>query len=356
MTKAGTESLANRVSSAIHQPHATARRLARTKVARRLRVAAQPVKRALRPQARRLAQSKASASRAIAERAGRINGRRAAEVTYFAVLSGHNLNLQAVLPPSADGYADVASLAFSRNGRSRHGPVRIRTDRDGNSVAEATVLLGELAGRLPLSTGTWRMHLDIVRADGRSRRLLLHRAAGPMDEAGPTFMTQPCPDTGAFFRTGVNALGLCRIVVEDAVPRAEVRHVSLSHSSARVTGRLVAVPQVTTGRFELRNGTTVLRVDTDLSDGRFDITVPLSKMFPTADHQHIWDISLVLPARPPVPVGRYLHDLRKPRDAYREIERLIALPGDRTVFVRPKYKADGRLTLACRRDDQGANE
>jgi hypothetical protein len=266
-----------------------------------------------------------------------------AQALYFAVLDGHTLNLQAIVPPIEGSVAELVVLLRHNQFRV---PTAIRTLPDGQTVAEATVLLGECGELMPLTPGVWRLAIEITSAAG-VKRLPLRRSvkAGAMKHKG---LDYPCPKWGTFFKAGLTPSGLCQITVRPPRPRAEVVHVDLKPSrldlDIRLTGIAYAGPVEV--EFGLRHSDRRHRMAADCAGNRLSVSAPIAGMAPTTGTEEIWNVWVHIPGQSRLRVGRYLHDIRHPARIFRAPERLISPKRSLSVQIRPYYTAAGSLALA----------
>ena len=270
-----------------------------------------------------------------------------ASVEYLAVLDGHTLNLQVSLPEVDDPTA--AEVVLRKNDVEHRVPTTLRKEYDGRWYADATVLLGPMAGRLPLDPGVWSLTLHVATASGRTRTLTLRRMTpGKVRRPGPTVVTPPCPDTGMRFRPTTTSFGLCQLTVRKGQSRAEVVRLMIDLGKAEIIGRFVGVADASdaVAEFALREAGVVHETPVQVDGDIFRIHVPLSAMAPAPGEKTVWDIRIRVGNRR-LRVGRYLHDLKNVRATIRSYERRMLMPGGVVLHLRPYYTPAGSLALTC---------
>ncbi|MEU4694631.1 hypothetical protein [Actinoplanes sp. NPDC023714] len=272
-----------------------------------------------------------------------------AHVEYFAVLDGHTLNVQIVLPTLDDAEPTSAEVVFSKDRVEHSVPATLRKMYDGNWYADTTTVFGPAAGRIPLDPGHWTVVLRVGLSSGETRNLTVRRMApGRARGATPTVLTPPCPDTGMRFRPVVTSFGLAQIHVRGPQVRAEVVRLMLDLGKAEIVGRFVGVPDASgaVAEFSRREAETIhetqVRVDGDI----FRIHVPLAEMAPEPGDKSVWDIRIRVAGRR-LRVGRYLHDLKNVRATIRSYERRMLMPGGVVFHLRPYYTPAGSLAFTC---------
>jgi hypothetical protein len=279
-----------------------------------------------------------------------------AVATFFGVLDGHTLNLQATVPP-LDGIGDATAELLLRKGRTEHrAPALLRAGRDGKRYVESTAVFGPLPGRIPLNRGVWQLGILLTMPSGDVRRLGIQRLEPEQPGTGPTITDPACPDTGIRFRAVTSPFGACRIVVKPAQPAAEVNRLTVDSRHAVIMGRLVAAGDASGAVAEFRrHGDGEVRVaPVTISGDVFRVAAPLDEMAPApGPEEEVWEIRLHLAGDRRVPVGRVLHDLRSVRKTLRAYERQILVPGLPMFHLRPQYSNAGRLTFTCTNVDLG---
>ncbi|MFI5934643.1 hypothetical protein [Actinoplanes sp. NPDC051494] len=281
-----------------------------------------------------------------------------AAAEYFAVLDGHSLNVQLILPDLEGAVPASAQLAFT-HGRAEHRvPARLGQDYLGRWTAEALALFGERPGGLPLTPGTWDLALLVTTESGDQRRLTVRRTEPEqIRKASVTVAAPPDADTGMRFRPAVGAFGVCHIDVQAAQPRAEMVRFVVDLGKAEVIGRFVAVPATAgaVAEFHCRDAGTVHQSAVTVEGEIFRFGVPLAAMASDPGGKQVWDIRIRVGGNR-IRVGRFLHDLSDIRTVLKTYERRLLMPGGAVVHLRPYYTTAGSFALTCTSTEPGAPE
>ncbi|WP_174261706.1 hypothetical protein [Streptomyces sp. ADI95-16] len=326
----------------------------------------------------------------------------AARVQYAAVLDGHTLNLRALLPagvpvagPDASG-ADVsgpdasgpdasapdasgpdasapdasapdasgpdgdaparAHVLFISGGTRIRAAARLHRERDGQTSVQATVLLGEDIGGVPVTLGRWTLGLELDSGSPAPVRLQLIGDGAPA-YGGPTRPLDTCVRTGRRHRLGLTPAGRLRLTIAPAVARAEVLRVNRAFTGTSVlfavygpdTARDGATPPIVELVEQQRR--TVLRhtaepLPADATAWR--VTLPLGRLLDTSARQ-TWSLRVVPGPRggKPLEIGRHGHDLRSPRKVLTPPKFTVRAQDGTFVEVKPQYTRRGALQLVC---------
>lgn len=294
----------------------------------------------------------------------------AARVQYAAVLDGHTLNLRALLPagvpvPGASG-ADAAGadgdaparahVLFISGGTRIRAAARLHRERDGQTSVQATVLLGEDIGGVPVTLGRWTLGLELDSGSPAPVRLQLIGDGAPA-YGGPTRPLDTCVRTGRRHRLGLTPAGRLRLTIAPAVARAEVLRVNRAFTGTSVlfavygpdAARDGAAPPVVELVEQQRR--TVLRhtaepLPADATAWR--VTLPLGRLVDTSARQ-TWSLRLVPGPRggKPLEIGRHGHDLRSPRKVLTPPKFTVRAEDGTFVEVKPQYTRRGALQLVC---------
>jgi hypothetical protein len=275
--------------------------------------------------------------------------------TYFAILDGHTLNLQAVLPPLGGLDRATAEVVLRKGRTERQVPAVVRADSDGHRYVEATAVLGSPGGRVPLSRGVWQVRVVVTASSGTRHRIAVHRLVPPAPPRGATIADPACPDTGVRYRAVTSSLGACRIAVRPGKPAAEVDRVLVDSGGAEILGRFVGVadPAGAVAEFRRCGDGAVRTAPVTVRGAAFAIATPLAAMVPAAGVADVWEIRVRFAGDRRLPVGRLLHDLRNVRKTVRAVERQMLVPGLPMFHLRPQYSNAGRLTLTFSSVDHG---
>ncbi|GHC69395.1 hypothetical protein [Streptomyces cinnamoneus] len=279
----------------------------------------------------------------------------AARVQYAAVLDGHTLNLNAVLPSGtpADGGAHVLLVSGSTRLRAE---ARLRQDAAGRTTAEATVLLGEEIGGLPLGTGRWTLGLELDGGTAPVRLRLL--GDGPPDYAGPTRALATCPRTGRRHRLGLTPAGALRLTVAAPLPRAEVLRIERSFTGAKLLFALYGPAASAAGdprpAVELldQQRRQLLHHDAEPlpgDDTAWRVTLPLGRLLAGTSGRQTLSLRLVPGPRgaKPLDLGRHDHDLNAPRKVLTPPAFTVRTETGAFIQVKPQYTRRGALQLVC---------
>jgi hypothetical protein len=278
---------------------------------------------------------------------------RGVEIAYLAVLDGHTLNLNAILRDDAE--LTAAHVTFG--GTDHTSPAVLARDRHGRAAVEATIVLGDRPGRVPLAPGSWPLELLLVAPDGRSRRVPVLAAGAPEPRGGGKILAeQRCPDTGTWYRLGSNEFGVATVRVTRPKPLAEVESAPVTNASARIRGRVIGVQDGAAATFEFTaREVQAVVVDAPIRRGRFDVEVPLARLAAAVKpgEGRFWKVRMTTKSSPAIRLGRTLTDVGEPHLVFTAPERLVALDSDEFALVRASYTENGQFQIACRRVERG---
>ncbi|MEV4434553.1 hypothetical protein [Streptomyces sp. NPDC049555] len=275
----------------------------------------------------------------------------AARVQYAAVLDGHTLNLQAVLPAGTPEAAP-AHLVLVNGATAVRTEARLERTTAGELTATATVLLGAEAGGLPVTVGRWHLALEVERPGATVRLRLL--GDGAPAYGGPTRPLAVCPVTGRRHRLGITPAGQLRLTVAAAEPRAEVLRIERSFSGVDVLFALYGAdaggtrPVVELAEQDRRGVVRYTAEPLPGDDSAWRLTVPLARVLDTSRAQ-TWSLRLPRAARGarPLELGRRGHDLRAPRQVLTPPKFTVRAADGTFVQVKPQYTRRGALRLVC---------
>lgn len=255
----------------------------------------------------------------------------------LVVHDGLSLNIRVRLPRSARERA--AELVLARKGQELVTPLT----RDAGCLS---VLPAD-------GPGKWLLRLRLRGRDGRVSHRPIYGVAtsGLLD--GPTVPAVRHPDTGARYTLGTTVRGRAWLAVDSPQPWAEVTRVVTGWDGVAISGRLVppGTASGSTAEAELVHHRQRLRLPVALDGDRFTIMVPGTAV---ATPGATWQLFLIAGGMPPLPVGRHLHDLRRPDQVIKYPARLIPVDSVRSLRVKPRYSAHGRLLLTCSRPEDPA--
>lgn len=281
-----------------------------------------------------------------------LRGKRSARVLYAAVLDGQTLNLHAELPVSPDP-VETAVLVLGRGRTLHESPVRVNRDRSGRLLADATVLLDDEAGGVPVPTGATRLRLR-VSSGRRARSYPLLLVDGPHTYQGTTRPMTASPISGDRYRVGRSFAGSALLRRSPAVPGAEVVDVHIQHARIDVSVRLVGLAAGEPWCEFVASGRRIPAGLTETGPGVWRAEVPLAEMYPVADRREHWDVLLHTGEHRPHRVARLLHDLSDPQRVLAMREVVVAPRKDRLMSVEPRYTPAGNLRFTCRRVEETA--
>lgn len=279
---------------------------------------------------------------------------------FLGVLDGRTLNLHAWLPETTTGPPERVELIFFRRRSTVRVPLTPVRGADGRWEVESLVRLDPGVGPparttapgipgVSLAAGIWSVGLALHGENGDEQRYALRAPETPA-ERGPTLRTPPHPTSGRHYLPDPNSEGLSRIRVEEPRIRAEVTRLHIGPADAAVHGRLVGVRWIgsPTVVFTARADDRAVEVPTEVSGEHFRAQVPLTSLATgPLGAEVFWDVWVRTPVSGAIRLGRFLHDLREPRQVFSAGRTTLALSGDDYVGYRPYYTAAGNLAISC---------
>ncbi|MFE6159363.1 hypothetical protein ACFQ7F_10695 [Streptomyces sp. NPDC056486] len=321
---------------------------------------------ALPPAARRLLTT-ARSTRFRAERAaaGRSGGGAQALLApvHLSIRDSRTLNLAVAALP--DEQIDRAQLVVSRGHRRFRIPLAFEQHAHGGLLLAGTATLRDVRDLLDdpatparprLGEGVWR--LTVVTADARGR--VLRRGIGIGIGIGidgntelpptPTLPHAPDPRTGTLIRVVRCRSGRAVLQVTRSRPRAELVRFVPGGDGITVHGRLVMAGDRRQWRAKAvrrRDGVTV-PVGAMWHGTDFSFRLPLGEMAGASPGQWVWDFHVEAESRgTPLPLGRWLSDVRDPSTACPTPFRVFALPSGALVRAHAHFTKSGAFALTC---------
>ncbi|MGW5861802.1 hypothetical protein ACWFRJ_06460 [Streptomyces sp. NPDC055239] len=327
---------------------------------------------ALPPAVRRLlATARTTRFRAERAAAGRVGGRSGGggaqallAPVHLSIRDSRTLNLAvAVLP---DEQVERAHLVVSRGHRRFRIPLAFEQHAHGGLLLAGTATLRDVldvpdapdapgreavSARPRLGEGVWR--LTVVTADARGREL--RRGIGIDGDTElpptPTLLHAPDPRTGTLIRVVRCRSGRAVLQVTRSKPRAELLRFVPGGDGITVHGRLVMAGDRRRWRAKAvrrRDGVTV-PVGAVWDGAGFSFRLPLGEMAGASPGQWVWDFHVETESRgtAPLPLGRWLSDVRDPSAACPTPFRVFALPGGALVRAHAHFTKSGAFALTC---------
>lgn len=267
------------------------------------------------------------------------------------------LGAETVLDPL--GGAGGARLVISRGPRRIVVPLVRETRTGGMPLLTATATLRGMGD------GVWRLAVETRGADGRVRRHGLAPAetgtpTTPSDPppatptapppATPTVPHAPDPLTGTLVRIVRARSGRAVLQATRSRVRAELVRFVPAGDGITVHGRLVAgnrgLPQKLRAEAVRRRDGVVVPAEVSWQENTkettFTLRVPLGAMAGAGAGQWVWDFRVG-----PLPLGRWLTDVRDPSTAYPTPFRVFALPDGALVRAHAHFTRTGAFAVTC---------
>ncbi|GGV30830.1 hypothetical protein GCM10010277_14070 [Streptomyces longisporoflavus] len=305
--------------------------------------------------AARFRAERATAGRGAGQGAGRAQG--LLEPVHLSVRDSRTLNLAVAALP--DERIERAHLLVSRGHRRFRVPLAFERHARGGLLLAGTATLrnardvpGEadaLAGPR-LGEGVWRLTVVTADARGRVQRrgIGLDRATEP--PLTPTLPHAPDPRTGTLVRVVRCRGGRAVLQVTRSKPRAELLRFVPGGDGITVHGRLVRTSRGRRWRAKAvrrRDGVTV-PVGAMWDGTEFSFALPLAQMAGAGPGQWVWDFHVEPETRgAPLPLGRWLTDVRDPAAACPTPFRVFALPGGSLIRAHAHFTKSGAFALTC---------
>ncbi|MFF1696758.1 hypothetical protein ACFVXC_24630 [Streptomyces sp. NPDC058257] len=317
---------------------------------------------------RLLATARTTRFRAERAAAGRVGGRSGGGAqgllapVHLSIRDSRTLNLAVAVRP--DEQVERARLVLSRGHRRFRVPLAFEQHAHGGLLLAGTATLRDVrdalvAAKTPagprLGEGVWR--LTVVTADARGREL--RRGIG-IDGDGdgdtelpptPTLPHAPDPRTGTLIRVVRCRSGRAVLQVTRSKPRAQLLRFVPGGDGITVHGRLVMTGDRRRWRAKAvrrRDGVTV-PVGAVWDGAEFSFRLPLGEMAAASPGQWVWDFHVEAESRAaaPLPLGRWLSDVRDPSAACPTPFRVFALPGGALVRAHAHFTKSGAFALTC---------
>lgn len=302
---------------------------------------------ALPPAARRLLTT-ARTTRFRAERAAAGRARGGAQAlsapVHLSIRDSRTLNVAVAALPGEQG--EGAHLLISRGHRRFRVPLALEQHAHGGLLLAGTATLRDVR------EGVWR--LTIVTADARGR--VRRRGIGIEGDAElpptPTVRHAPDPRTGTLIRVVRCRSGRAVLQVTRSRPRAELVRFVPGGDGIVVHGRLVMAGASRRWRAKAvrrRDGVTV-PVGAVWEGAEFSFRLPLGEMAGASPGQWVWDFHVEAETSggsAPLPLGRWLSDVRDPSAACPTPFRVFALPSGALVRAHAHFTKSGAFALTC---------
>ncbi|MGW5736244.1 MULTISPECIES: hypothetical protein [Streptomyces] len=263
---------------------------------------------------------------------------------HLSIRDSRTLNVAVAALP--DERTEGAQLVVSRGHRRVRVPLRPERHAHGGLLLAGTATLRGLA------EGVWR--LTVVTADGRGR--VRRRGLGIDGDAElpptPTVLHAPDPRTGTLIRVVRCRSGRAVLQVTRTGPRAELVRFEPGGDGIVVHGRLVRAGASRRWRAQAvrrRDGVTV-PVGAVWEGAEFSFRLPIGEMAGASPGQWVWDFHVEADApggSAPLPLGRWLSDVRDPAAACPTPFRVFALPGGALVRAHAHFTKAGGFALTC---------
>ncbi|MGW0902791.1 hypothetical protein [Streptomyces sp. NPDC002853] len=303
---------------------------------------------ALPPAARRLL-STARTTRFRVERAaaGRARGGPQALLApvHLSIRDSRTLNVAVAALPGERG--EGAHLLISRGHRRFRVPLALEQHAHGGPLLAGTATLRDVR------EGVWRLTVVTADARGRVRRRGIGIEGDTELPPTPTVRHAPDPRTGTLVRVVRCRGGRAVLQVTRSRPRAELVRFVPGGDGIVVHGRLVMAGPSRRWRAKAvrrRDGVTV-PVGAVWEGTEFSFRLPLGEMAGASPGQWVWDFHVTADTQgdpTPLPLGRWLSDVRDPSAAYPTPFRVFALPGGALVRAHAHFTRSGGFALTCR--------
>ncbi|MEV2255386.1 hypothetical protein AB0I94_33280 [Streptomyces sp. NPDC050147] len=288
---------------------------------------------------------------------------------HLSIRDSRTLNLAVAALP--DEQAEGAHLVISRGHRRFRVPLAFEQHAHGGPLLAGTATLRDVRdvrdgidgpgapgtpARPRLGEGVWRLTVVTVDARGRVRRRGIGIAEDAEPPPTPTVRHAPDPRTGTLIRVVRCRSGRAVLQVTRSRPRAELVRFVPGGDGIVVHGRLVMAGASRRWRAKAvrrRDGVTV-PVGAVWDGAEFSFRLPLGEMAGASPGQWVWDFHVVRDgagaadaAVPPMPLGRWLSDVRDPSAAYPTPFRVYALPGGSLVRAHAHFTRSGAFAVTC---------
>ncbi|MFD0552355.1 hypothetical protein ACFQ0X_26675 [Streptomyces rectiviolaceus] len=311
---------------------------------------------ALPPAARRiLATARTTRFRAERAAAGRVGGGAQALIApvHLSVRDSRTLNIAVAALP--DEQAGRAHLIVSRGHRRFRIPLALEHHAHGGPLLTGTATLRDVRheegvpGSPRLSEGVWRLTVVTAGARGSVRRgIVVDGDTEPPPT--PTLLHAPDPRTGTLIRVVRCRSGRAVLQVTRSRPRAELLRFVPGGDGITVHGRLVMTGTRRRWRAKAvrrRDGVTV-PVGAVWEGADFSFRLPLAEMAGASPGQWVWDFQVEADTHAdPLPLGRWLSDVRDPSAACPTPFRVFALPSGALVRAHAHFTKSGAFALTC---------
>lgn len=291
----------------------------------------------------RVATDQAATDRAAAFRAGG-GGQALLTPVHLSIRDSRTLNVAVAALP--DERAGRAQLVVSRGHRRFRVPLALEQHAHGGLLLTGTATLRDLA------EGVWRLTVVTADSAGRVRRRGLGVDGDPQLPPTPTVLHAPDPRTGTLIRVVRCRSGRAVLQVTRSRPRAELVRFVPGGDGIVVHGRLVGAGASRRWRAKAvrrRDGVTV-PVGAVWEGAEFSFRLPLGEMAGASPGQWVWDFHVEADTRggsAPLPLGRWLSDVRDPSAACPTPFRVFALPGGAVVRAHAHFTKAGGFALTC---------
>ncbi|WP_237773553.1 hypothetical protein [Streptomyces luteocolor] len=255
---------------------------------------------------------------------------------HLSLRDSRTLNL-ALLARDLAGDVREARLVVRRGARKVVVPLDHESHGGGRSLLTATATLRDMRD------GVWRVTVE-ARGDGRVRRygLAVADAASAPAPATPIAPHAPDPATGTLVRVVAARSGRAVLQATRSLPRAELVRFVPRGDGITAHGRLVAGAAPGTAHAVRRRDGLVVPAEVVWRGSAFALRVPLAAMAGADPGQWVWDFRIG-----PLPLGRWLSDVRDPSAAYPTPFRVFALPDGAIVRAHAHFTASGAFAVTC---------
>ncbi|CAM3543407.1 hypothetical protein [Stackebrandtia soli] len=173
-------------------------------------------------------------------------------------------------------------------------------------------------------------------------------APPPHHQGGPTLATPPRPDLGMALSLATGYRGRAFVRVAPTPPRAEVTATRATWTTLTVSGRVLGInaQALTTDVVHINHRDSGERhaVPVHYDGDHFTFSIPATILTVAGDGEHVWDFRLPT-AGGPLRLGRWISDLRDPKQVLRRPPRYLAAPDGTTVHAQFYFTPAGSLAL-----------